>query len=98
MTGIGYGGNSRILINSSDDGVTWTTMLDDDKYSLYDVWGVSSTDIYVVGNSLLHYVNGILETTSSSPDNVNPMHGIWGLNNGYVFTCGDYGRIYRKKL
>ena len=64
---------------------------------LYDVWAVSSTDVFAVGESgtILHY-----DGTSWSPRERLPvpdLQGFWGTSAGDVNVVGSWGVILRGK-
>ena len=62
---------------------------------LYDVWGSSANDIFVVGQPgiVLHY-DGSGWRQMSVPTNV-PLIEVWGRSSNEVYACGHRGVILR---
>src|SRR3972149_1161817 len=76
----------------SPDGWEWWDSLPQ-EWSLYDVWGSSSTDVYAVGSdcTIMHFDGGtwrcILRDTSSR---LRHLRGVWGSSSSDVFAVGRY--------
>ena len=62
---------------------------------LFDVWGSSASDVFVVGQPgiILHY-NGANWQKMSSPTQ-EPLISVWGSSANEVYACGHHGVILR---
>ena len=60
---------------------------------LYDVWGSSSSDVFVVGGggTILHYDGS--EWTAMTSGTLNDLAGVWGSSSTDVFAVGWQGTI-----
>jgi len=79
----------------------WTVLMSDDNDTLWDIWGSSTSDVYVVGANLvgtliLHSTGGDAGVWTSEPTGVPTptdvqLTGVWGSSAGdvYVVGCGD---------
>lgn len=70
------------------DGNTWKTQASSTQ-RLRDVWGISETDIFIVGENgtILHY-DGEVWNKMSSPPNTPTLQAVWGQSEDSVFAVG----------
>jgi len=70
------------------DGNTWKTLAASTQ-RLRDVWGISETDIFIVGENgtILHY-DGEVWNKMSSPPNTPTLQAVWGASRDNVFAVG----------
>lgn len=70
----------------------WTTIAAENRhYFLEAVWGSDPTDVFAVGDQLLHY-NGSQWTPMFSALPIQ-LKGVWGTSHNRVFAVGDLGTI-----
>ena len=74
------------------DGNTWSEIYGNKYLSgLFDIWGNSNTDIFVVGGTILHYNGYIWSVMNRETESV--LLGVWGSSGEDVFAVGQYGTI-----
>ncbi len=83
---------SRSIVRSPDGGTTWTTEKENSESAFFGVWGLSSSDLDVVGEGgqILHF-DGVSWTPQNSRT-TQPLLGIWGVA-GDRFAVGQDGTI-----
>ena len=76
---------------ASSDG--WATQTSGTTWTLYGVWGTSSTDVFAVGENgtILHY-DGVVWGPMNSGVPVT-LFGVWGSSSMDVFAVGQNGTI-----
>ena len=62
-------------------------------YALNDVWGISGSDVFAVGNygTILHYDGSTWSPMWSGAD--SRLHGVWISPDRDAFAVGYYGAI-----
>lgn len=79
-------GRDRVVLHF--DGHTWSRMVVPAINDLQKVWGASASDVYAVGNGILHY-NG--RTWSKVANQAG--YDVWGSSATDVFVVGSGGTI-----
>ena len=97
LVAVGQGG----LVSTSPDGVVWTRRDRGVVGSLYDVWGTSDDDVYVVGEDggrggvVVHATRGGRDFAFARHDWA-PLHGVWSSGD-VVVVVGERGTILRSR-
>ncbi len=62
---------------------------------IFDVWGTSSSDVYVVGweGTMLHYDG--TEWSAMTSGTTAHLHALWGMSSSDFYAVGAYGAILR---
>jgi hypothetical protein len=71
---------------------SWHSMYTKYEQNLWDIWGTSSSDVFVVGEGVIIHYNGTNWTTMVNNSNYN-FRAIWGLSTSNVFAVGAQGLI-----
>ena len=87
--------SSSVLSIADNDGIEWTRMNSGATQTLTQIWGISETDIFAVGDNgtLLRYDSG--NWILMSGRTTEGLHGVWGNSGTNVFAVGDKGTILR---
>jgi hypothetical protein len=90
---VGDGGTIR----RCTDGQTWLTYSSGTLRQLNAIWGVSSSDFFVVGEQgTIRRWNGSVWTAMSVNDFIRPeLRGIFGAPAGDVYAVGEQGTVIR---
>jgi hypothetical protein len=77
------------------NGIAWSPMSSNTTGDLYGLWGVSSDDVFAVGESgvVIHY-DGIAWSPMSKPP-TGHLNGVWGSARDNVFAVGNGGVILK---
>jgi hypothetical protein len=78
---------------SASDFSMWTSMSSNTTSDLHSIWGVTSTDVFAIGNSgtIIHYDGS--KWASMSSNTTDDLHSIWGATGTDVFAVGSSGTI-----
>ena len=79
------------------DGFTWNIVNHDlTDYSLYSIWGSSSTDVYAVGANRILFYNGNTWSRIDNNFTTNNLYGIWGSSSRDIYAVGEENTILLK--
>ena len=92
-----YCGSGGGLAQTSDGGVTWSSLGSDQTQTLRSVWFLNADTGYVCGaaGTLLRTVNGGDTWTSVSPGTTAYLLNLYFYNDQLGFCCGESGLLLR---